>query len=48
MENCVAPGLDEFDVLLKVVLSLVRVPTRLYISRSAQLQRLAGVLKLWL
>ena len=26
MENCVAPGLDEFDVLLEVVLSLVRVP----------------------
>ena len=25
MENCVAPGLDEFDVLLEVVLSLVRV-----------------------
>ena len=25
MENCVAPGLDEFDVLLQVVLSLVRV-----------------------
>ena len=25
MENCVAPGLDEFDVLLDVVLSLVRV-----------------------
>ena len=27
MENCVAPGLDEFDVLLEVVLSLVRVVT---------------------
>ena len=25
MENCVAPGLDAFDVLLEVVLSLVRV-----------------------
>ena len=25
MEKCVAPGLDEFDVLLEVVLSLVRV-----------------------
>ena len=25
MENCVAPGVDEFDVLLEVVLSLVRV-----------------------
>ena len=25
MENCVAPGLDAFDVLLQVVLSLVRV-----------------------
>ena len=25
MENCVAPGLDEFDVLLEVVVSLVRV-----------------------
>ena len=25
MENCVAPGLDGFDVLLEVVLSLVRV-----------------------
>ena len=25
MENCVVPGLDEFDVLLEVVLSLVRV-----------------------
>ena len=25
MENCVALGLDEFDVLLEVVLSLVRV-----------------------
>ena len=25
MENWVAPGLDEFDVLLEVVLSLVRV-----------------------
>ena len=25
MENCVAPDLDEFDVLLEVVLSLVRV-----------------------
>ena len=25
MENCVAPGLDKFDVLLEVVLSLVRV-----------------------
>ena len=25
MENCVAPGLDEFDVLLEVVLSLLRV-----------------------
>ena len=25
MENCVAPGLDEFDVLSEVVLSLVRV-----------------------
>ena len=25
MENCVAPGLGEFDVLLEVVLSLVRV-----------------------
>ena len=25
MENCVAPGLDEFNVLLEVVLSLVRV-----------------------
>ena len=25
MENCVTPGLDEFDVLLEVVLSLVRV-----------------------
>ena len=25
MENCVAPGLDEFDVLLEVVLSLARV-----------------------
>ena len=25
MENCVAPGLEEFDVLLEVVLSLVRV-----------------------
>ena len=25
MENCVAPGLDEFDVLLEVVLSLVSV-----------------------
>ena len=23
MENCVAPGLDQFDVLLEVVLSLV-------------------------
>ena len=28
MENCVAPGLDEFDVLLEVVLSLVRVLCR--------------------
>ena len=26
MENCVAPGSDEFDILLEVVLSLVRVP----------------------
>ena len=25
MENCVAPGVDEFDVLLEVVLPLVRV-----------------------
>ena len=25
MENCVAPGLDAFDVLLEIVLSLVRV-----------------------
>ena len=25
MENCVAPGFDEFDVLLEVVLSLVKV-----------------------
>ena len=25
MENCVAPGLDAFDVLLEVVLSLVRI-----------------------
>ena len=25
MENCVAPGLDAFDVLLEAVLSLVRV-----------------------
>ena len=25
MENCVAPGLDGFDVLLEVVLSSVRV-----------------------
>ena len=25
MENCVTPGLDEFDVLLEVILSLVRV-----------------------
>ena len=25
MENCVAPGLDAFDVLLEGVLSLVRV-----------------------
>ena len=30
MENCVAPGLDEFDVLLEVVLSLVRVRPRIY------------------
>ena len=29
MENCVAPGLDEFDVLLEIVLSLVRVPSML-------------------
>ena len=34
MENCVAPGLDEFDVLLEVVLSLVRV------IRSIQVKRL--------
>ena len=27
MENCVAAGLDAFDVLLEVVLSLVRVKT---------------------
>ena len=26
MENCVAPGLDKFDLLLEAVLSLVRVP----------------------
>ena len=25
MENCVAPGLDKFDILLETVLSLVRV-----------------------
>ena len=25
MENCVAPGLDKFDLLLEAVLSLVRV-----------------------
>ena len=25
MENCVAPGLEKFDLLLEVVLSLVRV-----------------------
>ena len=24
MENCVAPGLDKFDLLLEAVLSLVR------------------------
>ena len=30
MENCVAPGLDEFDVLLEVVLSLVRVLALIY------------------
>ena len=29
MENCVAPGLDEFDVLLEVVLSLVREMTKM-------------------
>ena len=29
MENCVAPGLDAFDVLLEVVLSLVRVAIHL-------------------
>ena len=29
MENCVAPGLDAFDVLLEVVLSLVRVHLRM-------------------
>ena len=27
MENCVAPGLDKFDLLLEAVLSLVRVIT---------------------
>ena len=25
MENCVAPGLDKFDILLEAVLSFVRV-----------------------
>ena len=29
MENCVAPGLGAFDVLLEVVLSLVRVENSL-------------------
>ena len=37
MENCVAPGLDEFDVLLEVVLSLVRVLWSMqYIYSSAK------------
>ena len=30
MENCVAPGLDKFDLLLEHVLSLVRVLISLY------------------
>ena len=29
MENCVALGLDKFDLLLQVVLSLVRVSFRI-------------------
>ena len=39
MENCVAPGLDEFDVLLEVVLSLVRVGYELTRVRVDQLPR---------
>ena len=34
MENCVAPGLDEFDVIIRVVLSLVRVSQLLIIPRT--------------
>ena len=41
MENCVAPGLDDFDVLLEVVLSLVRVTASMkLIDRSKMLVQL--------
>ena len=42
MENCVAPGLDEFDVLLEVVVSLVRVLWKETIQISEN-EKLLGV-----
>ena len=38
MENCVAPCLDEFDVLLEVVLSLVRVGASV-VNQKHKMQR---------
>ena len=36
MENCVPPGLDEFDVLLEVVLSLVSVRRRICVKVKSE------------
>ena len=36
MENCVAPGLDEFDVLLEVILSLVRVQHNMLLTENCR------------
>ena len=44
-----APGLDEFDVLLEVVLSLVRVTIDLNVKKSErmQMQKVKDTIKLF-